>query len=168
MEYIPPPTSPRRSLAYILLAVLVELVIGLFLGPKWSLAWDAAIMAMTGGVFVYAFLRIRGLNEYGFDERGVYRRGRQLFLWSQVKRLGLKFGESGGSVTLVAQPRWGAVLSGPLVERETWVSYGVRLVFDLETGGEVPIPSNLDRLLGKKVERIDELARLANPRIEFT
>ena len=168
MQYIPSPTNFRRSLEYALVAALVGLVLAFSLHPMWSLGWDSVMLVFVVGILFYILLGFRELKKNGFDEKGFYRRGSLLFSWTQVKKVGLKFAKRGGSVILVAQPTLGAILSGPLMERETWVDYGVHIVFSLEDGRVVLVASNLDRLTtGGVVERLDEISKAANPRIEF-
>ena len=151
-----------------MVAAAVGLVLAFSFYPMWSLGWDSVLLVFVVGILSYIFLSLRELKKYGFDEKGVYRRGRLLFSWTLVKKVGLEFANRGGSVTLVAQPTLGAILSGPLMERETWVDYGVQIVFSLEDGRVVLVASNLDRLTtGRVVERLDEIAKAANPRIEF-
>ncbi len=166
MEYIPSATSLRRALEYGAVATIVAFLLASALVPP-GILWDGAIFAVVAGVLVYLVLHYQKLKMYGFDERGVYRRGRLLFSWPQVKRLSLGFRNRGGSVTLVAQPTWAALLSGGLFESASYVDYDVTLDFELGDGRKVAIPSNLDRLAGRVLERIDERARSANPRIEF-
>lgn len=150
-------------------ALLAGLVAFIFVPFTWgSPASNAADLLIVAAVATFLTLKYRQLKEYSFDEKGVYRKRRLLFPWSKVRRLGLKFGKGGGSVTLVTPPTWGALLSGGVVQRETLVTYSASLVFDLEDGSVVTIPSNLDRLTGGRVvETLDELAKAANPRIEF-
>ncbi len=168
MQYIPPPTSYRRTLEYALVIALVGVVLAASFLNALSVEWDVANLVLIVGILSSLLLKRRALKQHGFDGTGVYRRGKLLFSWRQVKRIGLKFAGGGHSVTLVAQPTWRAFLSGPMVERETWVSYGVSVVFELEDGRAILIASNLDSLTSNRVaERIDEVARSANPSIEI-
>lgn len=167
MQYIPTRRDYRRSLAY---ATVVAAIAFLFVPfPLSSSAWIIVELVILVVYFSFLMLKYLGLKENGFDERGVYRRNRLLFTWTQVSSIGLDFRKGGGSVTLVAWPTWAAVLSGPLEQRMTFVDYGVSIVFELSDGKTVRIRSNLDRLTDDSVvERIDELAKSANPRIKFT
>lgn len=166
MQCIPTPRDYRRSFAY---STVVAAVAFLFVPfPLSSPAWTIIELVILVVYLSYLLWKYLGLKENGFDERGVYRRNRLRFTWTQVSRIGLDFRKGGGSVTLVAQPTWAAMLGGPLVQRMTFVDYGVSLFFELSDGTTVRIRSNLDRLTdGGVVERIDELAKSANPRIKF-
>lgn len=165
MEYIPSATSFGRALEYSAVAAVAALFLVLLI-PAGILR-DGVVFATVVGVFTYLVLSYRKLRMYSFDAKGVYRGGKLLFSWPQVKRLSLDFRNHGGSVTLVAQPTWAALISGGPFESASFIDYDVALAFELENGGNVSIPSNLDRLAGSFMERIDECARSANPRIEF-
>jgi len=152
---------------YALVATVVWFLLAVSLQPAWSLAWDVVVFGFAIGILAYIFLNVSQFRRYGYDEKGVYRRGKLVFSWSQVRKTGLSFAGGGHSVTLAAWPTRGAIISGPFVERDTWVSYSVSLVFTLEDNKEVTIASGLDKLAGGILEKIDEVARAANPRIEF-
>jgi hypothetical protein len=166
LDYIPAPTSLRRATAYGAAGGVVALFLESVFLPLGTLL-DGVILATIIGLFAYLILSYRRLRMYGFDATGVYRNGRLFLPWAQVKRLSLSFRNRSGSVTLVARPTWASLVSGGPFENATFVAYGVALAFELENGGRVSIPSNLDRLAGNVMERIDEFAKSANPGIEL-
>jgi hypothetical protein len=169
VEYFPPTRNFGRTLSY---GVVVALV-GIFLTSSTvspSSLWGAvAILLILAGLAVYLEANYRALKKYGYDAKGAYRWGKSIFQWQQVKRITLDFKESSGSLTLLAKPTWASLAGGlPILERETWVSYGASMVFVLEDGTRFAIRSNLDDLTKRRViEGVDELAKAANPRIEF-
>lgn len=153
---------------YALLAFLIgDLIVAIFFpiqGPWMTLAYVTIVFGLAS----YLFFKLRSLNRYTYDERGVHLKGRLLFQWRQVRRIGLKFDKRTGSLTLVAQPNWAAIISGPLAERETWVTYRAAMAFTLQNGEVISIPSNLDRMTrGGIIQRIDDFAKADNPTIEF-
>lgn len=136
--------------------------------PVFSVAGESADLLIFAALISYALLKYRDSKKYSFDEKGVYGRGGLLFAWTRVKKIGLKFGKTGGSVKIVGQPTWQEALTGSLMQPVTVIGYMAPLVFNLDDGRVVTIASNLDRLSGNRVvEQIDELAKAANPRIEF-
>ncbi len=164
MEYIPSATSFRRALEYGAVVVFAALFVASVVLPA-GILWDGAVFVIAIGVSAYLLLSYRKQRMYGFDAKGVYRSGRLLFSWSQVKRLSLNFRGHGDSVTLVAWPTWAALVSGGPFESASFVDYDVALAFELEDGRKASIPSNLERLVGRVMERLDELAKSANQKI---
>lgn len=151
----------------LIVSLVASLLVAVFFpieGPWMTIAYVTIITAVA----LYLPLKLGALNRYSYDERGVYLKERLLFPWRQVKRISLKFDESTGSLTLVAQPTWAALISGSLEQRETWVSYRATIVFSLQGGEVISIPSNLDRMTREGVvQKIDDLAKADNPAIEF-
>jgi len=151
----------------LIVSLVASLLVAVFFpieGPWMTIAYVTIITAVA----LYLPLKLGALDRYSYDERGVYLKERLLFPWRQVKRISLKFDESTGSLTLVAQPTWAALISGSLEQRETWVSYRATIVFSLRGGEVISIPSNLDRMTREGVvQKIDDLAKADNPAIEF-
>ena len=160
------PTSVRRTAGYVLIADAVVSLVAIFTFPPGALAAEVflAIFAVSALIILLKSFTKR----YGFDHKGVYAKGKLMFAWSQVKRIELQFKEHKGSATLVSVPTWDVIPSGGPVQRVEYVSYGAGLSFILEDGQAIRIQSNLDQLTRRGVvEKIDEFAKAANPRIEF-
>ncbi|MDV3294038.1 MAG: hypothetical protein LYZ70_07180 [Nitrososphaerales archaeon] len=168
MKYIPSPRRFRLTLVYAIIVLLLALGVGasLYTPSTYQGAAIASSVLLAFGTF--AVVEYRWLKEFAYDEKGVYRWNKLMFPWAKARKISLGFSESTGSVTLVARPSLAALLSGPLVDRETWVAYGISMVFSLDDGSSVSIPSNLDRMTDEgMIENIHEVAKAANPSIEI-
>ncbi len=179
MRDIPPPKGPRRILLLGSAIVVAEVVLGIpilvaaQLPPLSNSLDPATLEAGFVGVVVVtlaltALLTITRRTKFHYDERGVYRGNKLLFDWYHVNKVTLTFRESTGSVTLIAPPTFRAVISGPLIERQSYVSYGVALSFALTDGSSTSIPTNLDKMTERGlIEHMRDVSREVNQAIEF-
>ncbi len=168
MKYIPSPRPFRLTVAYgiILLLLAVATMTSLYAPTSYQGIGVISTVLLAFGTF--AFMERRRLKEFGYDEMEVYRWGKSMFSWVRVHKMSLNFKESDHTLTTVARPTLSALLSGPLVNRATWVDYGISMLFSLDDGSSISIPSNLDKMTSEgMIEDIHELAKAANPSIEI-
>jgi len=146
--------------------VVAVLVTVLFVPATSAVAIELYLVVAAISAFA-VLLKSATTPGYTFDGRGVYSGRGTLFTWGQVKRIKLNFKEHEVSST-VAVPTWDALISGGPIQRAEYVGYGAGIAFTLEDGKVVSIQSSLNQLTdGGIIERIDEAARAANPKIEF-
>jgi hypothetical protein len=179
LRNIPPPKVARRTLFYGLALAAGESVIALAVlnasqVPPLSESISTGTLTVAFAIAIAitlaltAILSFGRLKKYRYGEQGVYRGDKLLFDWRHVNKVSLSFKESSGSVILVARPTLPALLAGPLVERETYVSYGASLSFSLADGSSISIPTDLDKMSQDGViEHIHDISKGSNPSIVF-
>jgi hypothetical protein len=169
VEYFPPTRNFGRTLIYGVATAFAGIIITTVVLSPSTILGTVAITLILIGLAIFVPVNFRALKKYGYDTRGVYQWGKSIFQWQQVKRISLDFKKSSGSFPIYAKPTWVTLAGGiPIIEHPEWVSYGASMVFILEDGRSFAIKSSLDNLTKKGViESVDELAKTANPRIEF-
>ena len=166
-ESIPPPSGTIGTTVISFVALSVGLLVIYSYVPFGSLVGVSSTLILFVLVATFLVRRLSGRG-YTFDEVGVERSGKLLFRWAEVDRISLKFSKDAHSLTLVAQPTWAAFLSGPLIQKDAWVDYGIGVVFALKDRSSVFIKSNLDSMTKRgTIERMDEAAKSANSSIKF-
>lgn len=155
-------------MTYLTIGLLLALLIGISLYAPSSYEGFLVALSVLVAFGAVAVIEYRRLKEYGYDEKGVYRWNKLMFSWTDVRKISLNFKESSHTVTTIALPSIRTIISGPLINRATWVDYGISTVFTLDNGSTISIPSNLDRMVDKGiVEDIHEVSRAANSSIEI-
>jgi hypothetical protein len=168
VEYFPPTRNFGRTQSYGVVVALVGIILTSVAVSSLTIPGAVATILILIGLATYLAANYRAL-EIRMRCEGVYRWGKSIFQWQQVKRIMLDFEKSSGSFPLFPRPTWASLAGGlPMVVHEEWVSYGASMVFVRKDGTRFAIRSNLDNPTKRRVvESVDELAKAANPRIEF-
>jgi hypothetical protein len=137
------------------LFVLIAIILSAFF--SFSLAIASAALVTT---FVGETLAFLGRAVYSFNEKGLYKRGRLLINWADVKSVETVYYNHSFTHTFWVSgiPRGPAAI--PILVRSSGdqlfpsvssLSSGVALVFHPRIGKPVVVHSNLDRLLERRV-----------------
>jgi hypothetical protein len=172
-EVIPSSLKPLRLIGWMVGLFLLEaIILSAFVSLNLAFVSAALVTILLGGTL--AFLR-RAM--YSFDEKGLYKRGRLLLNWADVKSVETVYYNHSFTHTFWVSgiPRGPAaipVLMGSsgdqLFPTVSSLSYGVALLFHQRTGKPVVVHSNLDRLLERRVlEGMREAVQARRLNVDF-